>query len=52
VGYGGVAAVPEPLKQAIRLLVAAAYDDRGEAGAGSMPPGVEALLAPYRRRRL
>ncbi len=52
VGYGSAAAVPEPLKQAIRLLVAAAYDDRGEAGAGSMPPGVEALLAPYRRRRL
>lgn len=52
VGYGSAAAVPEPLKQAIRLLVAAAHDDRGEPDEGAMPPSVAALVAPYRRRRL
>lgn len=55
VGFGGVAAVPEPLKHAIRLLVAQAYDDRGDAASPdgrALPSAVVALLAPHRRRRL
>ena len=53
-GYGDAAAdVPEPLRQAIRLLVAHWYENRGLIAAGttsvaSMPEAVAALLAPYR----
>jgi uncharacterized phiE125 gp8 family phage protein len=52
-GYGDDPGdVPEPLRQAIRLLVAHWYEQRGVVAAGSgaqlMPTGVEALLAPYR----
>jgi uncharacterized phiE125 gp8 family phage protein len=53
VGYGDAAIdVPEPLRQAIRLLVAHWYDNRGlVAGGGTggvLPATVAALLAPYR----
>ena len=52
VGYGDAATdVPEPLRQAIRALVAHWYDNRGvAAGSGSalLPATVGALLAPYR----
>lgn len=52
VGYGGATDVPEPLRQAVRLLVAHWYENRGVVAAGgegaSMPAGVAALLAPYR----
>ncbi|HZS63568.1 MAG TPA: head-tail connector protein [Xanthobacteraceae bacterium] len=53
VGYGDAAAdVPEPLRQAIRLLVAHWYENRSApAGAlpiGATPAGVAALIAPYR----
>jgi len=53
VGYGDAAIdVPEPLRQAIRLLTAHWYDNRGlvASGAGGvvLPPTVAALVAPYR----
>jgi len=53
VGFGDAAAdVPEPLRQAIRMLAAHWYDNRGliaaDAGSAVMPTGVAALVAPYR----
>jgi uncharacterized phiE125 gp8 family phage protein len=51
VGYGDTAAtVPQPLRQAIRLLVAHWYENRGlvAAQAAVLPVSVSALLAPYR----
>jgi uncharacterized phiE125 gp8 family phage protein len=51
-GYGDAAIdVPEPLRQAIRLLVGHWYENRGlvSPGAGPLLPlTVPALLAPYR----
>ena len=51
-GYGDDAlAVPEALRQAIRILVAHWYDNRGlvPAGAASaLPTSAAALIAPYR----
>ena len=52
-GYGNAGAnVPEPLRQAIRLLVAHWYENRGLIAAGSavavLPQSVAALIAPYR----
>jgi uncharacterized phiE125 gp8 family phage protein len=57
VGYGDAATdVPEPLRQAIRLLVAHWYENRsapaGALPAGVAPAGVGALLAPYRVQAL
>lgn len=50
-GFGEVAAhVPEPLRQAVRLLLAHWYENRtlvGETG-GNVPAGFTALLAHYR----
>ena len=44
--------VPEPLRQAIRLLVAHWYENRGIVAAGGevavLPQSVAALIAPYR----
>ncbi len=56
-GYGAnAAAVPDPLRHAIRLLVANWYEHRGDAAFGQdgtqCPPAVAAILAPYRRARL
>lgn len=53
VGYGTTAAsVPEPLRQAIRLLTAHWYENRGLVAAGGgaavLPASVAALIAPYR----
>jgi uncharacterized phiE125 gp8 family phage protein len=52
VGYGNAATdVPEPLRQAIRLLVAHWYENRGLAAVGTvtiLPTTVAALIAPYR----
>ena len=53
VGYGdGARDVPEPLRQAVRLLVAHWYENRGLAAVGHdvsmLPATVAALLAPYR----
>ncbi len=52
-GYGDSAlAVPEPLRQAVRLLVAHWYENRSVVAAAAsgalLPAGVAALLAPYR----
>ncbi len=52
-GYGNEPDdVPEPLRQAIRLLVAHWYENRGIVAAGGdvavLPQTVAALLAPYR----
>ncbi len=56
-GYGGQPGdVPEPLRQAICLLVARWFEDRGDVISDlaheQLPPRVAALLAPYRRVRL
>jgi uncharacterized phiE125 gp8 family phage protein len=53
VGYGDTAAdVPTPLVQAIRLLVAHWYENRGVVAVGvsaaPLPIGVTRLIAPYR----
>ena len=51
-GYGDAASdVPEPLRQAIRMLTAHWYDNRGLAASGAgaiLPMTVAALIAPYR----
>ena len=56
-GYGAApASVPEPLRQAIRMLAARWYENRGEsvpeARGGHVPDAVAAILAPFRRMRL
>jgi uncharacterized phiE125 gp8 family phage protein len=53
IGFGGNAAdVPEPLRQALRLLVAHGYENRGLVAIGAsvamLPAGLHALVAPYR----
>ena len=49
VGYGATAAsVPEPLRQAIRLLIARAYEHRDRVEADKLPDEVARLIAPYR----
>ena len=57
VGYGDAAtSVPEPLRQAIRLLVARWFENRGDVTAdtsgGHLSGPVAALIAPYRRLRV
>jgi uncharacterized phiE125 gp8 family phage protein len=57
VGYGATPeSVPEPLRQAIRMLLADWYENRGDAGGGdganALPSSVRALVAPYERARL
>jgi len=52
-GYGEAADdVPEPLRQAIRMLVAHWYENRGVIAASgevaSMPASVSSLIAPFR----
>ncbi|HEY4140673.1 MAG TPA: head-tail connector protein [Pseudolabrys sp.] len=51
-GFGDAPAdVPEPLRQAIRLLTAHWYENRGLAALGTvtvLPSTVAALIAPYR----
>ncbi|WP_428700365.1 head-tail connector protein [Stappia sp.] len=55
-GYGGdAAAVPQPLRHAVLLLVAHWFEHReamADPGALGTPPGVAALLASYRTLRL
>jgi uncharacterized phiE125 gp8 family phage protein len=51
VGYGEAADdVPEPLRQAIRMLAAHWYENRGLVGERTavLPQTVAALIAPYR----
>jgi uncharacterized phiE125 gp8 family phage protein len=51
-GYGGSHTVPEPIKQAILLLVGAWFENREAVLTGTivatLPFAVDALLAPYR----
>ncbi|MEY4402914.1 MAG: hypothetical protein RIR91_949 [Verrucomicrobiota bacterium] len=50
-GYSGPQTVPQPILQALRLLVGHYYENREAATAGSisaMPFAVDALLAPYK----
>jgi uncharacterized phiE125 gp8 family phage protein len=53
-GYGdAAAAVPEPLLHAVRLLLARAFEQRGDGeGEAALPAAVPGLLAPFRRLRL
>ncbi len=55
-GYGANASdVPQPLRQAILLLVALWFENRGDGigGAGEpLPPAIKALIAPFKRPRI
>src|SRR3954447_14953218 len=52
-GYGATAeTVPEPLRQAVRLLAARWFENRGDADPGPAPADVMALVAPFRRVRI
>jgi len=54
-GYGPLATdVPAPLGQALRMLLAHWYDNRGAVASGAtlLPAGVAALIAPYRQLSL
>ena len=56
-GYGvAPASVPEPIRQAMRMLIARWYENRGDvamdSGAAHLPASVAALLSPYRQMRL
>ena len=51
-GHGGVGpSPPAPLVEAIRLLVAHGFEQRGDTP-DALPPTVAALIAPWRRLRL
>ena len=50
-GYGTAAAVPEPIRQAILILIGELYEQRQEsvpASFAAVPFGVRALLTPYK----
>jgi len=51
-GYGVADAVPEPIRMAIKAMVAHWYENREPAGAllSPLPMHLDALLAPYRIR--
>ena len=55
-GYGaGASAVPEPLRQAVLMMVSRWFEQRGDVlqrGDPRLPADVLALIAPYRRVRL
>lgn len=52
-GFGPLpASVPEPLRMAVRLMLAFLYENRGEAGPVPMPLAAASLAEPYRTRRL
>lgn len=54
-GYADAASVPEPLKQAVKMLAAYFFETRetaGEARVYAVPQAVDALIAPYRRVQL
>ncbi len=47
-GYGTANDVPQPIKTAILMTVAAMYDSRGSCDDNGLAPGAARLLAPYR----
>ena len=47
-GYGEAADIPAPLLQAIRLLVARAYEQRDRVAPDALPDTVAKLIAPFR----
>ncbi len=53
-GYGSSGhSVPAPLRLAIRRLAARWFENRGDLlGEQTLPPDIDALLAPFRRARL
>ena len=52
-GFGAAPeAVPEPLRQAIRLLVAHWFENRGDTEGRPIPAEIGLLVAPFRRARL
>ncbi|MCP4307784.1 MAG: hypothetical protein GY788_23505 [bacterium] len=48
-GFADAVSVPEPIKTAIKMLVARWHIHRGDGDLDSIPMGVKALIAPYRR---
>lgn len=57
VGFGSAPEnVPAPLRQALRMLVARWFEERGDTGGepetGVLPPDVALMIAPYRHLRL
>jgi uncharacterized phiE125 gp8 family phage protein len=55
-GFGpAIGNIPEPLRQAIRLLVGRWYENRGDlvsSPSATLPPEIAALVSPYRRVRV
>lgn len=52
-GYGDTPEdVPGPLRQALRILLARWFDNRGDLAMGPLPGDVLALVAPFRKVRL
>lgn len=54
-GYADADAVPEPLKQAVKILAAYFYENReaaSETKVYAAPHAVDALIAPYREVRI
>ena len=54
-GYADAAAVPEPMKLAVKALAAHWYENREEAGVDrfhTSPQSLNALMAPWRRVRV
>lgn len=51
-GFGSWGMVPPALRQAVMMLAAFFYEDRGTLGGEGVPPAVTALIAPWRMLRL
>jgi uncharacterized phiE125 gp8 family phage protein len=52
-GYGDAPDdVPGPMRQALRILLARWFDNRGDQDMGVLPGEVRALVAPFRQVRL
>ncbi len=52
-GHADAASVPEPLRQAVRIVLAQLYERRGEGEATvPLPLAAQILVAPFVRRRL
>jgi uncharacterized phiE125 gp8 family phage protein len=47
-GYGAASAVPAPLAQAVRLLLAQSYERRERMQVDALPDAVARLVAPFR----